>query len=102
LYRLAVGRDRNLGPAHNNLGVLLAARGDFAGAELEFREAVRLSPRDGILRRNLARALELGGNLSGALAEYEAALKAAPENLETQSMRDRVRSRLAAASSSRR
>ena len=49
---------------HNDLGTLLAQSGDLAGAEREFREAVRLKPDYAEARSNLERAEALGARRS--------------------------------------
>jgi len=41
--------------AHNRLGIILAMKGDFAKAEKEFSESVRLDPRNDEARENLER-----------------------------------------------
>ena len=83
LYREVIRRqaqmtppDPDLAANHNNLGYLLRVRGDYAGAEQSYREALRLATETLgaghlstlLMRQNLASALELGGKIDDALA----------------------------------
>lgn len=54
--------------AHYVRGALLEARRDMGGAAQEFAQAVSLRPRDNFLWLALARARELSGDRSGAIA----------------------------------
>jgi Flp pilus assembly protein TadD len=56
-YKKAIRLDSRLAVAHLNLGNLLAARGDWAGAERCYRAALRARPDDGDALNNLALAL---------------------------------------------
>ena len=56
-YRRALRLDRRQVRARVNLGNLAGARGDWRGAEREYRRAVRLAPADADALNNLAYAL---------------------------------------------
>ena len=66
LWRRALAVDPGIELVHNNLGHILAERGDMAGAEKEYREALRLNPASGLAHYNL------GGVLMGRGAYAEA------------------------------
>ena len=61
--------------AHDDLGSAYLARQDFANAEHEFRETVRLSPRAAEAHNNLGIALASAGRLDEAVREFEIALR---------------------------
>lgn len=81
LLREALGADLFCGPAHNNLGVILLARGDFYEAAQEFEWARKLLPGNPDPRVNLAITLERAGQAAQAIEAYEAALAVASEYL---------------------
>lgn len=58
-YTRALVIDSRSFEAHNDLGVLLAQRGDIPAAAEHFKAAVAIRPDDEAARANLARALEL-------------------------------------------
>jgi tetratricopeptide (TPR) repeat protein len=65
---------------HNNLGMILLARGDLAQAEGAFREAIRLRPRFAVALVNLAETLRRSGRTADAAPVLrEAAAAAAAE-----------------------
>ena len=66
--------------AHYNLGNALASQGDFTGALLHFRAAVRLNPEDANAEANLGSAFAETGNVKEARIHYERALKLNPNN----------------------
>lgn len=74
LLREALAADLYHGPSHNNLGILLLARGDLYDAAHEFEWARKLMPGHPSPRVNLAMTLELAGKVDDALDEYESAL----------------------------
>lgn len=76
LLREALSADLYHGPAHNNLGVLLLARGELYAAAEEFEWAKRLMPGHPDPRVNLALTLERAGRTDDALANYDSALAA--------------------------
>jgi tetratricopeptide (TPR) repeat protein len=70
----------------NEEGIALTAKGQYEEAAAQFTQALRLSPGDEVIRRNLARVRAvLGhrylqvGSLSQAQEQYQAALEAVPE-----------------------
>ena len=65
--------------AHNNLANVLAAAGDFRGAEVHFRAALRLTPGDAALHNNLANVEANLGKRDEAVAEYREALRLRPD-----------------------
>ena len=65
--------------AHNNLAILLKARGRVADAVAEYQQALRLNPMDPEVHNNLANALAEGGRTAEAIAQYQAALRLAPD-----------------------
>ncbi|HZZ57547.1 MAG TPA: tetratricopeptide repeat protein [Opitutaceae bacterium] len=64
--------------AHDNLGMVLASRGDLAGAIAHYRESIRLQPNYPEAYNNLGNALAREGQLADAEEQYEAALRARP------------------------
>ena len=79
--REALGYDLYLGPAHNNLGVLLLRQDKLYDAAEEFEWARKLLPGNPEPRVNLAIALERGGKHADAIDAAKAALEVAPGNL---------------------
>jgi tetratricopeptide (TPR) repeat protein/tRNA A-37 threonylcarbamoyl transferase component Bud32 len=67
-------------PARNNLGLALQARGNLAGAILEFRRAVELDSHLALASHNLAIALQAKGDLPGAIQQYRLAVGLGPES----------------------
>jgi tetratricopeptide (TPR) repeat protein len=70
--------------AHYNLGNALAAAGQPAQAEAEFRDTVRLQPRFGRGHNNLGDALDVQGRHQEAVAAYEEAIRVNPRLVEAQ------------------
>lgn len=64
--------------AHNNRGVILQRLGDFSGAAIAHREAVRLTPRSVEARTNLGVDLAALGRNDEAIAEYREAIRLDP------------------------
>ncbi len=70
----------------NEEGITLSARGQYEEAAVRFTQALRLSPGDEVIRRNLARVRTVlghrylqAGSLSQAQEQYQAALEAVPD-----------------------
>lgn len=83
LLRDALAADIYHGPAHNNLGTLLLAKGLLFEASEEFQFAKRLMPGHPDPRLNLALTLELAGRTDDALAAYRTALEVYTEHVPT-------------------
>lgn len=66
--------------AHSNLAAALALRGDIAGAEAHYREAVRIEPRYAEARTGLGVVLARSGQLEQALAQQQEALRLNPRS----------------------
>jgi tetratricopeptide (TPR) repeat protein len=64
--------------ARLRLGNLLNARGDLAGAEAAFRQAIRLDPGFAFAHNNLGFLLRARGDLAGAEAAFRQALRLDP------------------------
>ena len=64
----------------NQLGLIYARQGDFARAQAEFAEAVRVSPDDVSSRTNLGLALSELGRLAESRLHLEAAVSAQKDN----------------------
>lgn len=73
--RRAIAYDGFHGPAHNDLGVLMLARGRLYEAARAFETARKNMPEHPDPRHNLALVLERGGKHKEALAACEAALE---------------------------
>jgi Flp pilus assembly protein TadD len=78
LLREALTADLFQAKAHNNLGVLLLAKGDLYGAAHEFEWARKLLPGHPEPRVNLALTLERAGQVHEAEASYMSALEVYP------------------------
>ena len=77
-YRLAVAADPANATARNELGMLLAAGGDLAGARRELEEAGRLEPDNPAHMEALARVLAAGGDEEAALPLFRQAVMLDP------------------------
>lgn len=78
LLREALSADLFQAKGHNNLGVLLLAKGDLYGAAHEFEWARKLLPGHPEPRVNLALTLERAGQVREAEASYMSALEVYP------------------------
>lgn len=74
LLRQSLDADLYHGPAHNNLGVLLLAKGELYAAASEFEWARKLMPGHPDPRVNLAMTLEQAGRFDEAVNAYDSAL----------------------------
>jgi Flp pilus assembly protein TadD len=68
--------------AYNDLGALLAERSDFAGAEHNYRMAVRIDPKNPLFQNNLAQAMIRLGRLRDAVPYYRRGLELEPKDAE--------------------
>lgn len=68
--------------AHNNLGMFLAERGQYAEAMAHFDEACRLNPEDPLAQNNLGLSLANQGRVSEAIPLYLSALERKPDYTE--------------------
>jgi tetratricopeptide (TPR) repeat protein len=69
---------------HNDIGLVLSRKGQFADAAAEFAAAVGLSPRFAEAKLNLANALAAGGRAAEAEPYYAAAIALKPDLVEPQ------------------
>jgi tetratricopeptide (TPR) repeat protein len=81
-FAKALALDPDIAEAHNELGELLAASGNLAKAENEFREALRVEPDLPSAQSNLAHALAARGNLAEAAWYFERAVRRAPKDAD--------------------
>jgi len=75
-----VGKVPENAGAWNNLGALLAERGDQAGAIADFGRALALVPAYADAHRNLANSLVATGRPAEAVENYEAAIRYRPDD----------------------
>lgn len=73
---LRAAQDESL--RHNDAGARLFEQGDLEGATREFREAIRLSPRNPAPHNNLGMVLHVQGESAGALLEFREAVTLNP------------------------
>jgi tetratricopeptide (TPR) repeat protein len=78
LYRATLERNPDAWLAHNNLGKLLAERGDNMEARGHFAAVVRLNPRAAEPHMNLGRLLLGADSVDAAIEQLEAALELDP------------------------
>lgn len=81
-FLAALERDRDYRNAHFNLGTLLAAQGDYAGAARHFARASEIDPLDHAARLELAVAASRLGQTERATAEIERLVAEAPQWVE--------------------
>jgi len=67
-------------PAHNNLGSLYLSKSDYHGAEVQFRESVRLDQNDAQAYFNLGNVLMLTGRYAESETALEAGLQRRPDS----------------------
>jgi tetratricopeptide (TPR) repeat protein len=78
-YQAAVAAAPTNPAAQNNLGTVLMTRGDLAGAEGAFREAIRLDPRFVQAHHNLGAVLKEENERIGAEAAFREAIRLNPK-----------------------
>lgn len=81
-----VAKNPRAADGHNELGVLLAKKGDYSGAIDELKLAVKYGPANFEARLNLGHALALEGETAAAETQYLAALKLKPASSQAHSM----------------
>ena len=81
-YREALRLRPDYPEAHNNLGILLRAQGDTAGAADQYREALRLRPDYPEAHDNYAILLQQLGKAEGAGDHYREALRLRPDYVD--------------------
>lgn len=92
LWRTAVAANPAGDRAHNNLGLALSARGDRAGAERAFQQAIRLGrPPLAQAFANLAGLRREENDIEGALRVLDAGLRARPDDALLLSLRGAAR-----------
>jgi predicted O-linked N-acetylglucosamine transferase (SPINDLY family) len=77
-FRQALRIDPNFAAAHSNLGVVLTDRGQLSEADVHHRAAVELSPQVPLIHVNYGQSLFAGGDVAGAIAQYDQATALAP------------------------
>jgi Flp pilus assembly protein TadD len=82
LWRDTLAKNPACWMAHNNLGLVLAERGEVAAAEASYRAALAVKPDDAFARVNLGNLSADQGRYDDAAREYEAALASEPRNPE--------------------
>ena len=75
ILRRALAADVMYGPAHNSLGRILYARGQYYQAAWEFEYAIKLMPHRPESRNNLGLVFEARGDLDRAIENFERALQ---------------------------
>ena len=80
LYRRAIAVDPDNTQAHANLGLILEATGDLAGARAAFARASELAPLDPRYHGRLADLARVAGDLPAAIGDYRRALALNPQD----------------------
>ena len=83
IMRDAIAKNPVASYARDNLGVILAKRGDLAGALEQFQASAKASPEDADALSNLAHVLAVMGKFPEAGDNYQAALKLEPYEADT-------------------
>ena len=82
LYRTTIDRNPNCWLAQNNLGLVLAARGQVDEAIAHYRKALEIKPDYADAHYNLANASAGRGQFDEAIAHYRKALEIKPDYVE--------------------
>jgi protein O-mannosyl-transferase len=82
LWRDTLAKNSGAWMAHNNLGLLLFARGDLVAASGHYEAALRIKPNDDFAHNNLGNVYVHQGDLARAEREFSAAIALAPHNAE--------------------
>jgi len=83
LYEKLLTTDSHNAEIHNNLGVVLSAKGDTGRAEKFFKSASKIDSSVGIYHRNLGSILSDQKRYSRAIREFQSALKLDPGDVES-------------------
>lgn len=83
LWRDTLAKNPAAWNAHNNLGCLLAEKGDLAGATTEFEASIKINPGNASAHCNLAKAWLLKNNFAEAEKHFRAALESQPNHLDS-------------------
>lgn len=83
LWRDTLAKNPAAWNAHNNLGCLLAEKGDLAGARAEFEASIKLNPRNASAHCNLGKALLLKSDFAGAEKHFRTALQTQPNHVDS-------------------
>jgi tetratricopeptide (TPR) repeat protein len=84
LYRKAIEIRADINLFHNNLGLVLQAKGQLPEAIEEYKTALRLEPGSANAHSNLGVALAALGRLEEATQQLEEAARLEPQNVESQ------------------
>ena len=79
-FREAIRIEPSVSQAHNNLGTVLLALGQYDAAATEYREALRLRPGDAQVQYNLGLVLQRQGRPDEAIATIESSLATRPND----------------------
>ncbi|HEX3856844.1 MAG TPA: tetratricopeptide repeat protein [Verrucomicrobiae bacterium] len=79
LFRRAIAVTENNAPAHLNLGAALETKGESKGALAEYREALRLDPKQFEADSNIGKLLFTQGKFADALPYCELAVRLKPD-----------------------
>lgn len=82
LWRDTIAKNPASWMAHNNLGMLLAARGDLPEAIVHYERALAAKPDDSYALVNLGIAFDRSGRPDEALARFQTAVRVDPDNAE--------------------
>ena len=78
LWHATLARNPSCAAAHDEIGIVLASRGDLDGAIAEYQQALAAMPDYELAHYNLGCALAQKGDTAGAVAHYRAAIAAYP------------------------
>ncbi len=81
-YLQALEMRSDYAEAHNNLGVVMRAKGEEGQAAEHYRQAIKIRPSYPEANYNYAVLLHSRGNLSGAADRYQEALRLRPEYVD--------------------
>lgn len=90
LMRDTIAKNPEAWGAHNDLGVVLAEKGNYSAALNEFALSVKYNPNDAEARMNLGNAFLLQGKYAEAETNYLAAIKISPGAAQAHKMDARL------------